>query len=180
MYQYCVIENGQLENMNDKALLETGCGRGGGLNYLAQVMHPRYAIGVDMSRSNVEFCKKNWPKGSHVHCEFLEADVEHLSTFVPRLSMDYVVDIESFFYYQDKHAYLREVHSVLKEEGRLFLAFFIQRTKLEEIHNWIRQYFDILKEDDITDNAIQAIRNDSQKLSRFADNNFPFGKRYYL
>jgi ubiquinone/menaquinone biosynthesis C-methylase UbiE len=169
MYEHVVAENGGLEDMRDKTLLETGCGRGGGLNYLANLMRPRYAIGVDASRSNIEYCKQHWPRGSHVQCDFLVADAENLSLSVPRLSIDYVVDIESFFYYTDKHAYLREVHSVLKEDGKLFLAFFIQRTRLEEIHGYLRQYFDIQKEEDITDNAIHSLRLDTQRISRFAD-----------
>ena len=66
-----------------------------------------------------------------MNLDFLVADAERLSTMVPRLSVDYVIDIESFFYYADKESFLREVNSVLKEEGILFLAFFIQRTKLQ-------------------------------------------------
>jgi 2-polyprenyl-3-methyl-5-hydroxy-6-metoxy-1,4-benzoquinol methylase len=79
LYQYVVIENGQLESLGDKAILETGCGRGGGLNYLAQLLHPRQAIGVDMSRTNIEYCRRHWPKGSHVPFSFVHGDVEHLS-----------------------------------------------------------------------------------------------------
>jgi ubiquinone/menaquinone biosynthesis C-methylase UbiE len=168
-----VIENGGFDDMHNKTILETGCGRGGGLNFIAQIMRPRYAIGVDSSRSNVEYCKQHWPHGSHVQCDFLVADTENLTQSVPRLSIDYAFDIESFFYYPDKHAYLREVHSVLKPDGKLFLSFFIQRTKLEEIHHTIRQYFDIEREDDITDNVIHSLRHDSQRLTRFADEHFP-------
>ncbi len=57
MYQHVVIENGGLDDMHNKTVLETGCGRGGGLNFIAQLMRPRYAIGVDSSRSNIEYCK---------------------------------------------------------------------------------------------------------------------------
>lgn len=62
---------------------------------------------------------------------------------------------------------------MLKPDGKLFLSFFIQRTKLEEIHHTIRQYFDIEREDDITDNVIHSLRHDSQRLTRFADEHFP-------
>lgn len=117
-------------------------------------MRPRQAIGVDLARANIEYCRRNWPKGSHVHTQFIVGDSENLSAYIPRLSVDYAVDIEGFFYYQDKQSYLREVHSVLREDGRLFMSFFLQRTRLEEVHNYIRMYFDILREDDITENAI--------------------------
>ena len=36
LYHYCVIHNGKLNDMNNKTLLETGCGRGGGFNYIVQ------------------------------------------------------------------------------------------------------------------------------------------------
>jgi SAM-dependent methyltransferase len=101
------------------------------------------------------------------------ADVENLTQSVPRLSIDYILDIESFFYYPDKHAYLREVHSLLRPDGRLFLSFFIQRTRLESVHRDIRQFFDIEREDDITDNVIHSLRHDTQRLNRFADEHFP-------
>lgn len=178
MYQFAVLEQGGIDSFQGKTLLETGCGRGGGLNYLAQLMRPRYAIGVDASRGNVEFCKRHWPHGSHVHCDFIVADVENLTASVPRMSIDYMVDIEGFFYYTDKRAYLHQAHDCLKEDGLLFLSFFIQRTKLEEIHHMLYDYFDILKESDITDNVVHSLRLDTPRMNRFADENFPFCKSF--
>lgn len=169
MYHYAVIENGFLESLGGQVLLETGCGRGGGLNYLSQVLRPRQAIGIDLSAANIEYCRQHWPKGSHVHTQFIRGDAEALSSMIPRLSIDVAVDIEGFFYYQDKQAFLREIHSVLRERGTFYLAFFIQRTRLEEIHRMIRLYFDIAKEDDITDNVLMSLRLDSQRIARFAD-----------
>lgn len=40
LYHKIVLENGNIESMEGKTLLETGCGRGGGLNYLAQILKP--------------------------------------------------------------------------------------------------------------------------------------------
>lgn len=180
MYQFAVMEQSGIDNFQGKTLLETGCGRGGGLNYLAQLLRPRYAIGVDASRGNIQFCKNHWPHGSHVQCDFIVADVERLTQSVPRMSIDYMVDIESFFYYTDKNAFLHEAHDCLKEDGLLFLSFFIQRTKLEEIHAMMRNYFDILKETDITDNVVHSLRLDTPRLSRFSSENFPFRKLNHL
>jgi hypothetical protein len=49
LYHKVVVENGEIDSMEGKTLLETGCGRGGGLNYLAEVLKPQYAIGLDMT-----------------------------------------------------------------------------------------------------------------------------------
>jgi cyclopropane fatty-acyl-phospholipid synthase-like methyltransferase len=53
LYHKIVLENGNIESMEGKTLLETGVGRGGGLNYLAQALKPQYAIGIDMTLSQV-------------------------------------------------------------------------------------------------------------------------------
>ena len=52
-----MIENGRFEEteMRDKVLLETGCGRGGGLHYIVQKMTPEYAVGVDISDRQVGY-----------------------------------------------------------------------------------------------------------------------------
>lgn len=46
--------------MENKTLLETGCGRGGGLNYLANALKPQFVIGLDFSRAQINYCKRNW------------------------------------------------------------------------------------------------------------------------
>ncbi len=53
LYDHVVVRNGGIENMRDKTLLETGCGRGGGLNYIVQKMRPRSAVGVDICGAQV-------------------------------------------------------------------------------------------------------------------------------
>ncbi len=56
LYHKIVIINGGeagIESMEGKTLLETGCGRGGGINYLATQMKPQYAIGLDMTVTQV-------------------------------------------------------------------------------------------------------------------------------
>jgi hypothetical protein len=40
LYHKIVIGNGNIDSMESKTLLETGCGRGGGLNYLASKLKP--------------------------------------------------------------------------------------------------------------------------------------------
>lgn len=67
----------------------------------------------------------------------------------------------------------------MKEDGIFVLSFFIQRTRLEEIHTYLRMYFEIQAEDDITENVLHSLRLDTQRLSRFADSHFGFRKFTY-
>jgi cyclopropane fatty-acyl-phospholipid synthase-like methyltransferase len=40
---------GGLRNLKHKAILETGCGKGGGLNYIMNVLVPQKVVGTDIS-----------------------------------------------------------------------------------------------------------------------------------
>jgi len=39
------------------SVIEIGCGRGGGLNYITNHLLPKQVIGVDISGSQINFCK---------------------------------------------------------------------------------------------------------------------------
>ena len=57
--------------------------------------------------------------------EVFLGDSEYLHSLFPARYFDYVVDIESSFYYPDKLAFIRGVHHVLKDDGLFVLAFYI-------------------------------------------------------
>jgi len=57
--------------------------------------------------------------------EVYEGDAEGLQSLFPARSFDYVIDIESSFYYPDKLAFIRGVHHVLKDDGLFVMAFYI-------------------------------------------------------
>ena len=112
-----------------------------------------------------------------IHIDFIKGDAERLSALVQKESIDYAIDIESSFYYPDKEAFLREMHSVLKENGIFFYVVPILRTNLDELHHHMKRYFSILREDEITDNVLKAKSLDSSRLSHFIDQHFPLGFR---
>lgn len=51
MYHYLVFYLSDIETMEGKNLLETGCGRGLGLKYVTDLMKPRLSIGLDISQA---------------------------------------------------------------------------------------------------------------------------------
>jgi hypothetical protein len=51
MYRSVVMNIAGVDSLECKTLLETGCGRGGGLKMLVQKLKPRYAVGTDFSGS---------------------------------------------------------------------------------------------------------------------------------
>lgn len=53
LYNHCVVNAGGFKSMKGKSLLETGCGKGGGLHYLVNLLKPAEAMGVDISPLSV-------------------------------------------------------------------------------------------------------------------------------
>lgn len=51
---------GNWNTLEGKRILEIRTGGGGGLNYLAQALNPDKAIGVDISSTQTDFCKKSF------------------------------------------------------------------------------------------------------------------------
>ena len=94
----------------------------------------------------------------------------------PARSFDFVVDIESSFYYPDKLAFIRGVHHVLKDDGLFVLAFYIENTRLQEIYDCVNRCFKVEKSEDITDNALKALKLDKNSVSHFCDTHFPPSK----
>jgi len=43
--------------MKSKILLETGCGKGGGLLYLTNTMKPAEVVGIDISPNSIKFAQ---------------------------------------------------------------------------------------------------------------------------
>ena len=47
-------------NMQGKDIVEIGCGRGGGLSYIASNFSPATAIGIDLNNRAVRFCNRHY------------------------------------------------------------------------------------------------------------------------
>ena len=98
-------------------VLDVGCGRGGGAAFLARHCAPRFLTGIDLSRSNVRFCRS-------VHrlpnLGFLHGDAERLP--VKSAGVDVVVNVESCTYYPAVRQFLREARRVLVANGYLCQA----------------------------------------------------------
>ena len=112
-----------------------------------------------------------------LNIDFLVGDSERITEIIPRQSVDMVIDIKSSFFYPDKEAFMREVHEVLNENGIFLYSVPLFRTKIDEVYQYMKKYFYILREDDITENCLRALHLDSDRTDRFIDSQFPIGLR---
>ena len=104
-------------DLDDKRVLEVGCGRGGGASYLMRALHPAAYTGLDLDPTAVGFCRKrhNLPG-----LDFVRGDAENLP--FPDRSFDAVINIESSHCYPRFPRFLAEVARVLRSGGHFLYA----------------------------------------------------------
>ncbi len=102
-----------------KDIAEIGCGRGGGLSYLFNTYKPASAVGVDLNKLAISFCKKYYKKDN---LSFLQGDAQKLA--LKDNSRDIIFNVESSHRYPDMKAFLNEVYRILRPGGYFLITDF--------------------------------------------------------
>jgi ubiquinone/menaquinone biosynthesis C-methylase UbiE len=164
--RYCV--NLYHQNVSDislkgKDVLEVGCGRGGGADYISRYMKPKSYVGLDLNGKVVKACNKNFTSPG---LSFVQGSADSLP--FGEYTFDAVVNVESSRCYPDMMGFLNEVMRVLKPGG--YLLFSDMRYK-EEKHILNKQFeeagFKILKEKDILPNVVKALEIDDERRKKW-------------
>jgi ubiquinone/menaquinone biosynthesis C-methylase UbiE len=104
-------------DLQDRDILEVGCGRGGGASYISRYFKPKIYTGLDLSKKGIKYCNENYdiPGLSFVRGKAEELPFENES-------FDAVVNVESSRCYADMDGFLSEVHRVLRPGGHLLFS----------------------------------------------------------
>lgn len=106
-------------DLDDKQVLEVGCGHGGGASYLVRTLHLASYTGLDLNPAGIAFCRER----HHLPgLKFVQGDAENLP--FPDQSFDAVINIESSHLYSHFPRFLAEVARVLRAEGHFLYADF--------------------------------------------------------
>ena len=152
-----------------KDALEVGSGRGGGASYVVRRFRPRSFVGLELSRTAVDFCR-----GYHLlpRLSFRQGDAEALP-FADG-SFDILLNVESSLYYPNVPRFLAEVFRVLRAGGHFIYA---DMRYLEEVPAWKEQLkasgLRLLREEDITANVANALRLDCERKLELIDRRVP-------
>ncbi|MCK9400954.1 MAG: class I SAM-dependent methyltransferase [Bacteroidales bacterium] len=141
-------------DIKGKDILEVGCGRGGGLSYINRYLSPNSAIGLDLNKTAIEFCKKYY---SNEKINFLQGNAQSLhfqdNTF------DVVINVESSHRYSKMDRFLKEVYRVLKPGGYFLFADFRHENELEKLKIQLKNSnFILVKKEIITANVLEALK----------------------
>jgi SAM-dependent methyltransferase len=147
-----------------KDVLEVGCGRGGGANFIFNEFGPRTLTGLDLAKTAIERCRAG-PVRPDLRFVVGRAEVLPFAD----AAFDVVVSVESTHCYPSVPMFLEEVRRVLRPGGRLALADFrrIDATPsspdgstqdLQSLRDQIAAAgFRVLEEEDITANVTRAL-----------------------
>jgi len=142
-----LIGDAVLEN---RAVLDVGCGRGGTVALLAETFAAE-AVGVDLAPEAIAFCRKTHPD----RARFEVGDAEHLpfeeSTF------QVVTNIESSHTYPNLRSFYAEVRRVLQSGGRFLYTDLLPVERWMEVRVLLPSLgLSIESERDITANVLAS------------------------
>lgn len=153
---YKVVGDISLEN---KKVLEVGCGRGGGAHFLARRFQPSHLVGVDLSKETIRFCQRTHANPS---LEFRHGNAMDLS--FPDESFDAVFNIESSHCYPNKKKFFEEAYRVLRSGGSFHYADNINVRALSNRQSELLSAgFVIEHAEDISKGVLRALENDEER-----------------
>lgn len=114
--------------------------------------------------------------GEGLNLNFIKQEVENLEAVIGSHSIDYAIDIESSFFYPNRKLFLDQLKKVLKKDGVFLYATIVPQFKLKSLETQLKQYFEIQKEEDISENAIKALQLGTPGFRSFIENNYPYCK----
>jgi len=112
-------------DLEDKIVVEVGCGRGGGASFLTRYKKPTNYTGLDLSNKAIDFCRKM--HGQVPNLSFVQGNALELPW--DDNSVDVVVNCESAHHYPSQDTFLKEVHRVLKPGGHLCFTDYRESTE---------------------------------------------------
>ena len=159
LYHYVVSLLDTASNLEGLQVLEVGCGRGGGCDYIKRYCKPRLIAGVDYSLKAVTFCDLNF---SGPNLIFIPGDAEMLP-FADG-SFDVVINVESSHCYRSTKAFVGEVKRALNKGGQFIYADLRRAEEIGALQNCMHNSgMRLLKEVDITANVVKALSLDHDR-----------------
>jgi SAM-dependent methyltransferase len=155
LYQHVIGVVG-LENRD---VLELGCGRGGGCWYVSRYYHPRSVTGLDLSKRAVALCSERYARRA---LSFHQGDAEAMP--FANGSFDIVLNVESSHCCVSMQEAMSEVFRVLRGGG---YYLFDDLCPAELIHQRRQQLLSaglrLVKENTITANVLAALCTDHDR-----------------
>ena len=185
-----------LDSLENKIILEIGCGNGVQTKYILNKFNPKSITGVDLNQENIRIANREKDRRGMKNIHFFVDDAQQLSKFKED-SIDVIINIESAFHYPDKPLFLKQLFRVLKPGGYFLIADILTTHKKKKwlkkswkkkmvFHHWDKKKYEIelakakliiTRFEDITSGVTDGFRNyriwlKNMKKGGFFENQF--------
>lgn len=150
-------------------VLEVGCGRGGGADFIARYHRPTHYTGMDITRRAVNFCQKHYVQPN---LEFIQGNAED----IPRAaeSQDVVVNLESSHCYPRVDRFFAEVSRVLRPDGHFCYADWRPAADVAAVRHQLEALgFKELEFEELNPGVVAAIEQDNERKLRLISRHSP-------
>jgi phthiocerol/phenolphthiocerol synthesis type-I polyketide synthase E len=157
-------------DLQDRRILDVGCGRGGMVFVIKQFFAARSIQGVDLSPSAISFCRA---QHRHDNVRFDEGDAERLP--FEDGQFDVVTNVESSHSYPNLAAFYADVFRVLVPGGCFLYTDVMPMEAIPEYRAWLERLgFTMEVERDITANVLLSCNEVSRaRVGAFDASNDP-------
>jgi len=168
LYHYVATSLNTVKNLAGKTVVEVGCGRGGGLNYVKRYLSPERCIGFDLSENQVKFCQTYY---SEDNLEYHQGSAGDFAGLAPvKDGVDVVLNVESSHCYPSFSEFVSQVDKVLKPGGIFAFTDFRAADKIEEMEKELEAHsLRIVKKEDITINVLHGLKLDEERRMKLID-----------
>jgi len=143
------------KKLNFKSLLEIGCGRGGGIKVLKDVIGKK-VCGEDKKYEAIDINTKNIDT-----CNFFYKDIAFevgdADSFFVKSKKDIIINVESSHCYSDLDNFFSRVHQTLSDDGLFFYCDIWEKNKIDLIEHTLQKHFNIEHSDDFTTNVMLSL-----------------------
>ena len=185
-----------LVSLENKTILEIGCGNGVQTKYILNKYNPKSITGIDLNEENIKIANQEKERRGIKNAHFRVDDAQQLSKFEDD-SIDVIINIESAFHYPDKPLFLKQLFRVLKPGGHFLIADILTSHKKKKwfkkswkkkmvFHHWDQKQYEtelakaklkITRFEDITSGVTNGFRNyrtwmKDMKKGSFLENQF--------
>lgn len=152
-----------------KEILEVGCGRGGGAEYITRYLEPKRMVGLDLSPSGIAFCRQ------HFDLEGLSFEVGNAESLpFPDESFDIVINVESSHCYGNVRAFFLQAARVLRKGGTFLLADFRRTVDVPGFREALTASgLAMIREEDITSRILAAMDQEHPRRTALIEGMIP-------
>lgn len=156
-------------DLQDKDVVEVGCGQGAGGVFLLQYKNPRSYIGIDLSERAIALCQRN---SIFANAQWMQGRADTLP--IPDNSVDVLVNIESSHCYPSMKKFLSEVRRVLRPNGYMAFTDLRHASKIDTLDNCINASgLNVLQRCDITPQVLDSLSRLSDRRKAHINATYP-------